>query len=94
MQRQQNSQSSQHLQTAGSCEGSVLDDLNPTDLETSISAQPQPLSIQSSALKADVHPPPDSRLQSAVPGPPGILPDNADPSQLQSYPPVVHNIIE
>lgn len=95
--RQQNSQSSQSPQTAGSknsYQGSILDDLDPIDLEAPTSAQLQPSTIQPSASKVPVCPPSDSHLQLAVLGTPGILPDNADPSHLHSYPPTVCDIIE
>ena len=92
MQRQQKSQSSQNSQAAG-CkddhEGSVLD-----NLKIPISTQLQPSTAQSSSLKVDVCPPSDSCPQAAVPGTPNILLNNADPSQLQSYPPMVHDIIK
>ena len=94
--KRQNSQSSRRSQTAGSKnsrQGSVLDGLDPSDFEAPVSTQLQPPTVQPSVSKVHVCPPSDSRLQSAVPGP-GILPDNADPSQLQSYPPAVRDIIE
>ena len=97
MRRQQNSQSFQHSWAAGSVDSRkdwVLDDLDSTNLNDPISAKSQPPTVQSAAPKADVCPPLDSWTQSAVPGTPDIVPDNADPLQLQSYPPVVHNIIE
>ena len=92
MRRQQKSQSSRNSQAAGrkdDREGSVLD-----DLEIPISTQLQPSTAQSSSPKVDVCPPSDSRPQAAVPGTPNILLDNADPLQLQSYPPAVRDIIE
>ena len=63
-------------------------------LEIPISTQLQPSMAQSSSLKVDVCPPSDSCPQAAVPGTPNILLNNADPSQLQSYPPMVCDIIE
>ena len=97
MRRQQNSQSFWRSRAAGSVDSRedwVLDDLDSTNLNNSISAKSQPPAVQSPAPKADVCPPSDSWIQSAVPGTPDIVPDNADPSQLQSYPPAVRDIIE
>ena len=91
MQGQQNSQAagSKHCR-----EGQVTDGWDSTDLETPISDKAQPATVQSSALKADICPPSDSCPQSAVLGVPDIVPENADPLQLQSYPPAVRDIIE
>ena len=72
----------------------VLDDLDSTNLNDPVSAKSQPPTVQSAVPKADVCPPSDSWTQSAVPGTPDIVLDNADPSQLQPYPPAVRDIIE
>ena len=71
-----------------------MDGWDSTDLEIPISEKSQPPTVQSAALKADICPSSDSCPQSAVPGIPDIVPENADPSQLQYYPPAVRDIIE
>ena len=80
-------QISQNSQSAGgedNHEGSVVNDLNFADARPSVPT-------------TDVYsrPPSSSRKQPpATLGTSGVLADDADPSQLQSYPPAVCDIIE
>ena len=84
--KQQTSQSSQSLPPARDEDGHENSAVNSLDFTDETPFVP--------SADDTPHPYPVSCQQQVNTGTPGILADNADPSQLHSYPPAVRDVIE